>query len=213
MPVKKNRNLCRQTKIQPETNGTWNGMTWHGIIYQWLIPHYGECFLSRINISVFLSNVPRSVQPLTVTDPHKTLQTLQTLHCSLSLSLSASPGRGCSVPEDVRPISCPAVHTVNRSCCLLSSFHAQSISAHHLLQLPAAEPQWGYEARKPNSSCDDCCAVYQPVQGWRDSLCLFHHWANDTSNRLISCYFSSLIPQAECLQFTTRTKGCKMHRE
>lgn len=189
MPVKKNRNLCRQTKIiNINLKQMEHGVAWHGIIYRWLISHYRECFLSRINISVFLSNVPRWVQPLTVPpplDPHKTLQTL---HCSVNLSLSASPGRGCSVPEAARAISCPAVHTVNRSCCLLSSFHAQSISAHHLLQLPAAEPQGGYEARKPNSKlwwllC--CLPTSTRVEGELMSLSPLSQWHIKPSHFLL----------------------------
>lgn len=65
---------------------------------------------------------------------------------------------------------------------------AFSISVHYLLQLPAAA-QSGCEALKSNTSGVDCGAGFGPVQGWRDNTSLIQHWANDTSNRLISCFF------------------------
>lgn len=127
------------------------------------------------------------------------------------MSLSASPGRGYSVPQDVRTISWPAVHTVNRSCCLLSSFHAQSISAHHLLQQNLSEVM-----RPENQTVAAMTVVLFTNQYKGGGTAHASFTTEPMTHQTISfpaLFLLLLIPQTECLQFTARTRECKMHRE
>lgn len=145
---------------------------------------YSRWFLFR-----FSTNVPPSALPQRITDAAKSLE-------RLGCSLSVSPGcSGYSVSEDIRPITRPAVHTANGSWCL-------SASQHQLLQ-----QLWVVKFVKLENQRAVLMTVDGSVPGWRDSSCLFHHWANDTSNRLISCsFFFLLLFLKHFLQFTASEK-------
>lgn len=156
--------MCRQTKSD------------HVVLSSKSVS-YLRWFLFR-----FSTNVPPSALPQRITDAAKSLQ-------RLGWSLGVSPGRsGYSVSEDIRPITRPAVHTVNGSWCL-------SASQHHLLQLPAAAVSCeGCEARKPKSSADDCWRVSTRVEGQLMPLSPLSQWHIKPSHFLLF-FFSSLIPQ------------------
>lgn len=178
-------------------------MEWHWTIFQWLISHHRECFLIGINISVLLLSLS------VASDSHRPPQNpFKPPHHSLSTSLSASPGRG-PTRRSVGPL-------FTLSTAAVAFYHPFMLRASRRITFCSFLQQNLREVMRPENQTVAVMTVVLFTNQYKGGGTARASFTTEpVTHRTISfpALFLLLIPQTECLQFTARTRECKMPRE